>query len=100
MLDVRVTTLPVLPTPRAFHSGALLPDGRVVLVGGNRRSSPPSGDGVCETRTCSTDEVALVDPWAGRVELGPRLHEARQGALVQFVVGTGLLVAGGHSDFG
>ena len=100
MLDVRVTTLPVLPTPRAFHSGALLPDGRVVLVGGNRRSFPPPGDGVCETRTSSTREVTLVDPRVGRVEPGPRLHEARQDALVQFVVGAGLLVAGGLSDFG
>ena len=91
--------LPPLSRARAFHTGAPLPDGRVVLVGGNARSIRPTASGACVTECSSICDVAVVDIAGRRVQAWPSLERARQWAWATVVDHT-VVVAGGLADYG
>ena len=97
--SVEKLELPPLPRARAFHTGAPLPDGRVVLVGGNAQGNRTTRSGDCITECTSICDVAVVDIAARRVQEWPSLEHARQWAWAAVVDHT-VVVAGGLADYG
>ena len=97
--SVEKLELPPLPGGRAFHTGAPLPDGRVVLVGGNVESIRPTRSGACITECSSICDVAVVDIARRDVQAWPPLERARQWAWATVVDRT-VVVAGGLADYG
>src|SRR5262245_37798887 len=97
--SVEKLELPPLPRGRAFHTGAPLPDGRVVLVGGNAQGNRTPRSGDCIAECSSLCDVAVVDIPRRRVEVWPPLERARQWAWAAVVDHT-VVVAGGLADYG
>lgn len=72
-----------LAGPRVGHGAALLPDGRVLLMGGFRGRSV-------------TDTTELFDPVLGMFQAGPRMTAPRGSPVVARLADGRLLVAGGY----
>jgi hypothetical protein len=71
------------------HSALLLPDGRVLAVGG---TSAESGSGISETE--------LFDPRSGIWTQGPALNPARAGLTATFLANGNVLLFGGEDGQG
>ena len=84
-----------LTTARAYHTASLLPDGRVMVAGGDWRTCP-SG---CDDITVATTEV--YDPRANAWSAGPQMLMPRSfHAATPLRDGSLLLVGGGRSASG
>ena len=78
-----------MSTPRSSHTASLLPDRRLMLVGG----FPGEGLGV-------TDRVDLYDPASGRMVSAPPLRQPRGGHAAVTLVDGRVLVVGGWVSSG
>src|SRR5439155_23240555 len=72
-----------LSSPRKAHGAAVLPDGRVLIVGGADETAPLS----------SSD---IFDPATGAVSRGPELSTFRAGLSATTLLSGKVLVAGGN----
>lgn len=90
--------MPPLASPRAHHEGVVLGDGRVLLVGGNRRARGMRSDD-CGDDCRSIADAVIVDVDRATTTSAPPLQEAREGSLVARAA-NGVIVAGGLADYG
>jgi len=81
-----------MTVPRAAHTATVLPDGRVLVLGG-------CGDGSC-TQTHSTAEAWTMDPGGGSFGALPSMQGARHNHTATLLSNGGVLVAGGLSSAG
>jgi hypothetical protein len=86
------TALPAMGTPRAAHTATLLPDGRVLVVGGC--ISPGCGG---TPRGGRTD---IFDPRTDTFTPGPALHHPRVGHTATPLADGRVLILGGWPDEG
>jgi hypothetical protein len=78
--------------PRRAHQAALLPDGRVIVVGGSR---PRTGD-FHDTGTATTE---IWDPATGAFSPGPKMADPRERPTLVMLGDGSLLVIGGNADY-
>ena len=84
------TTVGSMRAPRYEHTATLLPDGRVLIVGGR-------GDQPGDSRAKYLDTVELFDPATATWSPGPPMHAARTGHLATALADGRVLVLGGYS---
>jgi len=86
-----------LHTARHGHTATLLPDGRVLVVGGNddNQLTDPLGYGV---RSAGPDSVEIYDPAAGTWQKAAPLVQARRWHSATLLRDGRVLVAGGESN--
>ena len=87
------TTVEDMSEPRSAHTATLLPDGRVLVVGGIGRFVSPM-----ETRMLASAE--LYDPATGRWTSVERTADPRSGHTATLLPDGKVLVAGGALGFG
>jgi hypothetical protein len=98
-LKLRRRDLPPLSVARARAAAVPLPDGRVMVIGGNARRSTEPKTGICEVRCWSTGTVEIVDIARGDVMARSPLHAPREAAWAGHANGS-VAVAGGLADHG
>jgi hypothetical protein len=81
----RFTVTGSMTTPRAWHSAALLPDGRVLVAGG----------GLTEGSTVAFASAELYDPVTGRFSATGEMATARFGPTATLLNNGRVLIAGG-----
>ena len=85
-------------TARSGHTATVLPDGRVLVVGGNHDNqlTEPLGFGV---RPASQDSVEIYDPATGAWQRAAPLIQARRFHTATLLRDGRVLVTGGESNF-
>ncbi len=88
-LTKKLTVVKPLTTPRYSHASALLPDGRILVIGG------VGFDGVSRASLNSTE---LYDPSSGTVTPGPPMSVARHNCRATLLPDGRVYVSGGESS--
>jgi len=78
--------------PRRGHGSALLPDGRVIVVGG-------SGHRTVDFHDQGTATTEIWDPSTGTFSAGPTMRDPRERAALVTLSDGSLLVIGGNTDY-
>ena len=82
-----------MAAPRTNHTATLLPDGRVLIVGGKISGSVPAE----YSNHTYHDSAELYDPFTGAFQVSGSMSEAREGHTATLLPNGKVLIAGGMS---